>query len=71
MTPGTGVFVIDMTMDVFNSYRNNFFSSISLHVLWGMDQTNKVYIDDDDQGRVYQSCKFTDPSGRDFCAREL
>ena len=34
----------------------------------GIDQTNQVY-SNDDQGRVYQNCKFHDPWGRGSCAR--
>ena len=36
-------------------------------LLW-VDQTNLV-CSNDDQGRVYQNCKFHDPWGRGSCAR--
>ena len=39
-----------------------------LLLLPGIDQTNQV-CSNDDQGRVYQNCKFHDPRGRGSCAR--
>ena len=40
----------------------------SSSLLPGIDQTNQV-CSNDDQGRVYQNCKFHDPRGRGSCAR--
>ena len=32
-------------------------------------RSNKLVFSNDDQGRVFQNCKFHDPQGRGFCAR--
>ena len=40
----------------------------SSFLLRSMVQTNEVY-SNDDQGRIYLSCKFHDPWGRGSCAR--
>ena len=43
-------------------------SLISSSQFPGIDQSNQV-CSNDDQGRVYQNCKFHDPRGRGSCAR--
>ena len=45
-----------------------YFLKKSSSLLPGIDQTNQV-CSNDDQGRVYQNCKFHDPRGRGSCAR--
>ena len=62
MTPGVGTLVLGHGHIVKIKY---FFFSSSLHL--GMDQTNSVY-SNNEQGRVYQNCKFHDPRGRDSYA---
>ena len=61
MTPGAGVLVLG---------RGHISHIVKMHYFFklpGIDQTNQVY-SNDDQGRVYQNCKFHDPWGRGSCA---
>ena len=48
--------------------RNALFLIKTSSLLMGIDQTNWVY-SNDNEGRVYQNCKFHDPRGKDSCAR--
>ena len=51
-----------------NSVKLMYFFKKSSYLLGGMVQTNYVY-SNDDQGRVYQNCKFHDPWCRGSSAR--
>ena len=55
MTPGTGPYKLYCENAIFL-------------FLWGMEQTNLVY-SNDDQWRVYLNCKFHDSRGRGTCSR--
>ena len=66
ITPVAGVLVLccgHISHIVKLHYLVKFFS-----LLPGIDQTNQV-CSNDDQGRVYQNCKFHDPRGRGSYAR--
>ena len=60
MTPTERVGNFGVNIDVFLKK--------SSYLLPGIDQTNQV-CSDEDQGRVYQNCKFHDPRDRGYCAR--
>ena len=65
---------VDQSKDIFSCFQadqyilNNFIKHYRASRVLGKNQTNQVcrY---DDQGRVYQHCKFHDPWGRGSCAR--
>ena len=67
MTPGAGVLVLGRGHISHIVKMHYFFKNLS-SLLQVIDQTNYVY-SIDDQGRVYQNCKFHDPRGRGSCAR--
>ena len=53
----------------YKSYSENaLFLLKSSSLLPGIGQTNQV-CSNDDQGEIYQNCKFHDPLGRGSCAR--
>ena len=66
MTPGAGVLVLGCGHISHIVKMHYFFKNLS-SLLPVIDQTNYVY-SIDDQGRVYQNCKFHDPLGRGSCA---
>ena len=61
MTPGAGVLVLGCGHISHLVKMHYFFKNLS-SLLPVIDQTNYVY-SIDDQGRVYQNCKFHDPRG--------
>ena len=58
ITPGAGVLVLGRGHIINIVNVHYFFQNLFLYP--DIDQTNQVYITDD-QGRVYQNCKFHDP----------
>ena len=62
MTPGAGVLVLGCGHISHIVKMHYFFKNLS-SLLPVIDQTDYVY-SIDDQGRVYQNCKFHDPRGR-------
>ena len=67
MTPLAGVLMLGCGVISHIVKMHYFFKKIS-SLLPCMDKKNKIY-SNDDQGRVFQNCKFHDPGGRGSCVR--
>ena len=67
MTPGTGILLLGHG-HISHILKMHYFFKNPFALLPGFDQTNYVY-SNDDQGKVYQNCKFHDPRVRGSDAR--
>ena len=69
MTPGVGVLVLRCGYISYIVKMHYFFKNLFSTPRHRSDKLSLLNYSYDDQGRVYQNCKFHDPRGRGYCAR--